>query len=198
MKVIGLTGLAGSGKSYISTILREDFGYTVIDSDSVTKELFVPGESLYEDYIRILGSDILSESGEIDKKKAAAKIFASDEIRKEINDCAHPATIDEIKRRIRAAQERGESLVFVESAIARSSGYDDMCDEYWFVECPEEERRRRLKEIRGYSDEKIDSIIRTQANELGLICGSDCVIVNNYKATREELKERILFDLLKP
>ena len=198
MEVIGLTGMAGSGKSYVSTILREDFGFTVIDSDSVTKELIVPGGSLYKDYIRILGEDILNEDGTINKKAAAARIFSDKKLLKAINSCAHPATIEEIKKRIKAAEANGEEYVFVESAIARSSGYDSLCGSYWFVECPEEERRRRLKETRGYSDEKIDAIAVNQSRELELVKNCVAVIVNGRNATREELRKRIVTCLLKP
>ena len=197
IKVIALTGGAGAGKSFISEILKTEFKLFVIDSDSVTKSLMEPGGAIYDGYIALLGPVILNADYTINRAKVAEIVFNDDALLKAINEIAHPATIDSIKEQIKSLKEAGEKVVFVESAIAYSSGYSDFCNEFWYVDCSEETRRKRLKLARNYSDEKIDAIISNQrANERSQI-DADVIIENEWNDTRESLTKKIAFHLPK-
>lgn len=70
-------------------------------------------------------------------------------------------------------------MSLVEAALLIEAGYDDVCDEFWYVYTDEPIRRQRMKESRGYSDEKIDSIIKNQLSEAEFRKACRRVIVNN-------------------
>ncbi len=68
---------------------------------------------------------------------------------------------------------------FLEAALLIECGYKSILDELWYIRVSEEVRRARLKEARGYSDEKIDSIFRSQLKDDIFIANVDCVIDNS-------------------
>ena len=78
MEIIGITGQIGAGKSTVCASLRKR-GYTHIDADAVAKSLYVPGGPLLEKLAEIFGSQILTTTGELDKKALAAIAFSSPE-----------------------------------------------------------------------------------------------------------------------
>ena len=69
--------------------------------------------------------------------------------------------------------------VFIESAIILECGYTDICDEFWYVSAPLEERIRRLKAARGYTDEKIAAIMSNQKQDKEFEKQCDIVLVND-------------------
>ncbi len=70
-------------------------------------------------------------------------------------------------------------LIVLEAALLIECGYRDLCDEFWYVHSDENVRRRRMKETRNYSDEKIDAIIRSQLSEEQFSKNSDRILENN-------------------
>jgi len=70
-------------------------------------------------------------------------------------------------------------LVLIEAALLIEAGYKEICDELWYVYAPEEVRRARLKANRGYTDEKVDSIMEEQASEQLFFRECDFVIYND-------------------
>ena len=82
----------------------------------------------------------------------------------------------EIKKE-RAAGVR--DFFFVEAALLIECGYDEVVDEMWYIYCDPDERRRRLKASRGYSDEKIDSILKSQLSHEAFLAGTDVMIDNS-------------------
>lgn len=191
MLKVGLTGEAGSGKSYVCDILCRDFGIPVIDSDSVTKGLMMPGQAVYDSVVREFGREYLDEQGFIDRARLAALVFHDKEELLKLNSLTHPATIAEIDRRIRDFRQKGCRLVIVESAIALESGYENFCDEFWYVHAPEEDRKNRLLTARGYSEEKIDSILSAQKNEAFFRKYCTEVIENSQNASGEAVISQI-------
>lgn len=199
MKVIGITGGAGSGKSYVSQCIREHFGYPVIDSDSVARELMEPGQKAYMEVVREFGSEILCEDGTIDRKKLAVIVFNDSEKLELLNRLTHPVTIDTILERIRAYEAQGLPVVFVESALADKAGYRGFCDELWLVHASEEVRAERLRRTRGYSDEKIEQVMSNQSTMEELLrCCTKTIRNDGYDNDSELLEQltRLLNDLL--
>jgi dephospho-CoA kinase len=163
--VIGLTGGAGSGKSFVSDIIKNKFGYPVIDSDSVTKELMNPGQKIYNQILEAFGRDLLDENQNIDRPRLASIVFNNQAKLLQLNSLTHPATVDEIRRRIKQYDNEGIRYIFVESAIPFEACYETFCDEFWYIRASAEDRAKRLKNTRGYSEEKIKSILNSQDND---------------------------------
>lgn len=166
MKVIGLTGGIGSGKSAVAAILRDKYKAVILDTDSIAKRQMEPGGESYNLVVEYFGNEILASDGKIDRQKLAKIIFEDKSKRLKINELTHPVVLEEVKKEIEDRTKAGDTnYLVVETALMIESGYDYICDEIWYVYAPEEIRRNRLKESRGYTDEKIDSIMANQSKD---------------------------------
>ena len=180
MKVYGITGGAGTGKSEVIKMLQENFGGCVIMSDEVARELMQKGNISYQLIVEYFGRDILMDDGEIDRKKLADHVFNNKEALEKLNSMTHPYVKDEIRKLIAEAEASGECrFVALESAILLECGYEDICDEFWYVYTKPEIRRQRMKETRNYSDEKVDSVMRNQQPDEVFFEQCSFVIKNN-------------------
>lgn len=180
MKVIGITGGVGSGKSALLAFVREKYHCRVILADEVAHKVKEPGEPCYEQLVSLLSRDILKDDQSIDRNKMAAKIFGSPELLKGVNEIIHPAVKDYILKEItKAKTDREVDYLFLEAALLIEEGYLEIVDEMWYIYAGEELRRRRLKEKRGYSDQKIDAIFGSQLREEEFRRCCDVVIDNS-------------------
>lgn len=196
MKVIGVTGGVGAGKSQILEYLGKKKACRVIMADQVAHMLEEPGQVCYERITDLLGADILASDGRIDKGKMAGRIFGDQNILVQINDIVHPAVkaylIDEIDKERRAGELQ---YLFIEAALLIEDGYGQIVDEMWYVHAEEKIRRTRLKENRHYSDAKIDQIMQGQLSEEMFYRHCPVVIDNSgtldsaYRQIEEKLGE---------
>ena len=194
MKVYGITGGAGTGKSEVIKMLQQNFGGCVIMSDEVARELMQKGNISYQLIVEYFGRDILMDDGEIDRKKLADHVFNNKEALEKLNSMTHPYVKDEIRKLIAEAEASGECrFVALESAILLECGYEDICDEFWYVYTKPEIRRQRMKETRNYSDEKVDSVMRNQQPDEVFFEQCSYVIKNNTTLSDvyAQLKEKL-------
>ena len=192
MITIGVTGGVGSGKSEILGYLEKEYNGRILMSDNAAKDLERPGGVLYGPLIDLLEryargkecSPLLDTNGEIVKAEMARRIFENAELLKEVNMLVHPAVNQYILDEIDREREEGKREFFVlESALLVENGYDRIVDSMWYIYCSEEERYRRLKASRGYSDEKIRSIIGRQVSDQQFRASCDIVIDNTRELT---------------
>ena len=163
MKVIGLTGGIGSGKSLVANILKQKYGAYILDTDGIAKAQMEPGGASYREVVNYIGKEIVALDGSIDRSKLAAIIFDDQNKRLKINEITHPKVLIEVEATIQIMRDKGiVPYLVVETALMIEAGYDYICDEVWYVYAPEAERRNRLKSERSYTDEKIDAIFENQ------------------------------------
>ena len=194
MKVYGITGGAGTGKSEVIKMLQQNFGGCVIMSDEVARELMQKGNISYQLIVEYFGRDILMDDGENDRKKRADHVFNNKEALEKLNSMTHPYVKEEIRKLIAEAEASGECrFVALESAILLECGYEDICDEFWYVYTKPEIRRQRMKETRNYSDEKVDSVMRNQQPDEVFFEQCSFVIKNNTTLSDvyAQLKEKL-------
>ena len=194
MKVYGITGGAGTGKYEVIKMLQQNFGGCVIMSDEVARELMQKGNISYQLIVEYFGRDILMDDGEIDRKKLADHVFNNKEALEKLNSMTHPYVKEEIRKLIAEAEASGECrFVALESAILLECGYEDICDEFWYVYTKPEIRRQRMKETRNYSDEKVDSVMRNQQPDEVFFEQCSFVIKNNTTLSDvyAQLKEKL-------
>lgn len=166
MKVIGITGGVGAGKSRVLEYIERKYNCQVIMADRVAHQLEEPGEKCYEELTAMLGRGILNADGSIDRLKMAGMIFADSDLLKKVNNIVHPAVKEYILQKIQ--DERKENrldFIFIEAALLIEAGYDEISDELWYIYSDVGIRRDRLRSSRAYSDEKIESIIQKQLSE---------------------------------
>lgn len=178
MKIIGITGGVGAGKSRILDILKSQYQAEIIEADQVARELEEPGREGYQKLIASFGTEILDDTGIIDRKKFAEMIFQDKEALKKVNGMIHPMTWEEIKRQVRAS---GAELVAVEAALFDEESRS-FCDELWYIDTSEENRIARLMENRGYTREKCLDIMKNQRSRQEFLQLADVTIDNNGEA----------------
>ena len=198
MEVIGITGGVGAGKSEILTYLEEHTNCRIIIADKVAHDLEKRGGICYDRIVALLGREIVAENGEIDKAKIAARIFADRALLVRINEIIHPAVKEYIIDEIAQERKAGRlDYLFIEAALLIEGGYTEIVDEMWYVRTDETVRRERLKATRGYTDEKIDSIMREQLSDEEFCQYCSTVIDNSktlecvYRQIDEKLGERL-------
>ena len=179
--VIGLTGGVGSGKSTILAMLKAEYGALILEADRIAEEMMQPGGPSYGKLTELLGREILKDDGSIDRSLMSRKVFADPDLLQQVNLIVHPDTLDEVRRRIRNAEEK---LIVYESAIPEEACFAELTDAVLYVYASEETRLERLFFGRGYSFEKTESIMRRQLSEAEFrrICDAE---VNNNGSEEE-------------
>ena len=190
MKVIGVTGGVGSGKSEILHYLNTHYPCRIVMADEVGHEVMRRGQPAYEPLVNLLGSvpggPLLDPDGEIDRKEMAARIFSEESLRQQVNALIHPAVRVYIEDEIAREREKEASgaadtpdYFILEAALLIECGYRDVVDEMWYIYCDPKVRAERLLRSRGYSDEKTAAICAGQLSEEAFRAGSDVVIDNS-------------------
>lgn len=172
MRTIGITGGIGSGKSELLAYIQGKYRCQVIRSDEAAHELEMPGNVCYKPLIDLLGNDILNDDGMINPHIMAQKIFSDKTLLEGVNGIVHPAVreylLDKIKSSSLEKDDDGRErydFLFIEAALLIEERYDLVLDELWYIYAECDVRRKRLKESRAYSDEKIDSIFDRQLSD---------------------------------
>ena len=140
IKTIGITGGIGSGKSYVSAILREKFGIPVYDCDKEAKRLTASNEEIRQRLIALVGPEVF-DGNKLNKQLLADYLFADVEHASQVNAIIHPVVLQDFKRW--AEEQHEKPIVALESAILFESGLGEMVDKVLFVDAPEEVRLRR-------------------------------------------------------
>lgn len=180
MLFIGITGGVGAGKTEILDYIKRHYKCEIYLADEVAHLVKLPGTKCFDRLVELLGEDIVAADGQIDKNAMAAKIFADADVLKQVNDIVHPAVKEYLLARLVAARENKElELFFVEAALLIEAGYRPLVDEMWYIYATEEVRRKRLREARGYSEEKITQIMQSQLSEDTFRKTCDFVIDNS-------------------
>ena len=193
MRVIGVTGGVGAGKSTVLGIMEKYFGAYVIQADQIGHILMEPGEECYDAVIGLFGKETIKKDKTIDRKRISDVVFTDKEMLLKLNGIIHPAVKSRILRLIQEQREAGREICVVEAALFLEEKYQEFCDEVWYVYTEEEIRIQRLMENRGYSREKSLGIIKNQVSDQVFRENTDYVIENNgdLLETRRQIREGI-------
>jgi dephospho-CoA kinase len=161
MKVIGLTGGIGSGKSTVSGFLAE-LGAVIVDADKVGHELLHPDTETAKRVIAAFGQDIVRPNGEVDRGRLGEKVFNNPEALKQLNAIVHPALFQRLRERLEELREGGAKVVVVEAAIMIEAGWQVLADEVWVTLAPEDTVVERLTANKGLSEAQVRARIRSQ------------------------------------
>ena len=184
MKVIGITGGVGAGKSEILKYLKEKHHAMVVEADKVGHLLMEPGGACYYSIVEKFGSSILNGDQTINRGKLAKIVFADAALLEALNKIIHPRVKAHIVSEI--AKERAyhrTELFVIEAALLLEDHYDVICDEIWYIDTDMEIRAKRLKETRGYDDEKIAGIMANQKSPEEFRMACQAVIDNSGSLT---------------
>ena len=190
MKVIGLTGGIGSGKTTVSQYLAE-LGAVIIDADKVGHEVFQPGTEGWNNVVATFGKEVINAAGEVDRKKLGAIVFNNPEDLQKLTRIVHPRAYDLAKSRIDKYRQQGVEVVVFEVIQLIEAGWTDLVDEVWVAVASEDTVVRRLKQKRGMSEEDILVRIHSQMSSEERVKHADVVINNDgdIDALKAKVKE---------
>lgn len=179
MKVIGLTGGTGSGKSVVSKSLAEA-GAVIVDADQIAHEIILKGKPAYQEIIAYYGSGILDEDGNIIRKKLGEIVFNDGEKLAFLNQCTHKYICAEVDRQIAAAKEAGTAIAIVlDAPLLLEAGLEQVCDWVWVVYADLEVRAQRVMARDGVTYELAKARIANQKSWEEYKQAADTVIDNS-------------------
>ena len=193
MRVIGLTGGIGSGKSTVSRFLAE-LGAVVIDADKVGHEAFKPGTESWKEIIAAFGREVLTPGGEIDRQKLGEMVFGKPELLSRLNRVMHPRVYDMVKAQLEEYRQRGVKAVVLEAPLlvevnTRGTSLIELVDEVWVTVASEATVVRRLEERSDLSRQQALARIKSQLPSRERIKRADVVINND--GDLDDLKSRV-------
>jgi len=195
MKVIGLTGGIGSGKSTVSQFLAE-LGAVIIDADRVGHEAFKPDTELWREVVAAFGRQILTPSGDIDRKKLGKIVFGNAELLSRLNQIMHPRMYDMVKVQLEEYRRRGVEVVVLEAPLLLEAGWTSLVDEVWVTVASESTVLKRLQERVGLSKEESLARIHSQLSSEERIKRADVVINTDCSLDEVKMKVKKLWDRL--
>ncbi len=147
MKVIGLAGEAGCGKSTVARELAKKKGIVWVDLDRLSWEIYRPRTLTYSRLVSHYGERILDCEGVIDRKRLGRIVFSDSEALEALNAIVHPAVTDRLREVIHEEKERGTKTLLVEGALLASSAHVDrtLFDAILWLEVAPDKRRERLR-----------------------------------------------------
>ena len=188
MKVIGLTGSIGSGKSAISRFLAE-LGATIIEADKLGHEAYMPGTEVWREVVAAFGKQITGADGNIDREKLGKTVFGDSKAREKLNRIMHPKIYGMIKDRLEEYRKQKAGIVVVEAPLLLEANWASLVDEIWITTASETTILKRLKERRKLSEYESLARLRSQLPLGKRLEQADVVI--DTEGTLEELKVKI-------
>jgi dephospho-CoA kinase len=160
LKLIGLTGGAGSGKSTVAAMLRE-LGAEVLDADDAAHAAYEPGSPGFEEVVREFGSGFVRD-GRIDRARLGELVFNDKDARLRLNAIVHPLVREWMAARTAEAAEREVRVVVQEVPLLFENGLERLYSSVVLVYVPESVQLERLVEGRGLSEERAKAMIASQ------------------------------------
>lgn len=161
MKVIGITGGIGSGKTTASEYLKSK-GFHVIDADKIGHEIMQPGMPILIELAMVFGEDILDEKGVLNRRKLAEAAFAHPQNKKMLEDITHKEIFEEIRRRMDILSDQGVKFVFLDAALLFETGLESTCKQTWLIDAEDEIRIKRAMDRDGFTREEVLARLRNQ------------------------------------
>lgn len=191
-RIIGITGGIASGKSSVSTFIKE-LGFVVIDADVVAREVVEPGEEAYQEIISTFGDTVLLSDGHIDRAQLGQIIFYNEEKRGWLNSIVHPAVRKRMTEQAEQAFQEGANTVFMDIPLLFESKLTYMVEKTLLVYVDAEVQLARLMKRNNLSEEDALARIASQMSLIEKQPLADAVVHNN--GDLEETKEQVRFVL---
>lgn len=185
MLKIGLTGGIASGKSMVADLFA-NHGAALVDTDVIAREVVAPGEPGLEAVRKLFGPDVLTSTGELDRRALRAVVFADDTKRRHLEDALHPLIRARTLERLAAA--RGPYAIVVVPLLVETD-FAQLVDRVLVVDCRVETQLARLLQRDGLSPSEAEAMIAAQADRESRLAAADDVIDNSgsIDATRAQV-----------
>ena len=185
--ILGVTGGIASGKSTVSTYLAQK-GALIVDADLIARQVVAKKSSGLKQIVAKFGEEILTASGELDRKKLGKLVFSNKELLKALTDITGPLIRTEILREIQAAKKAQVKLVVLDIPLLFETGYQTLCDKVMVVTIPSKLQLERVMKRDNLSAAEARKRIANQLpaskrNELA------DVLIDNSKSVAETYQQ---------
>jgi len=187
MRILGVTGGIGSGKSTVCALLAAR-GAQVFYADSVAKELQVSDPNVRKAILEAFGEAAYGADGSLNRTYLAGRVFSSEADRKTINGIVHPAVAVAFASALTRARNAGVRLFVKEAALLLETD-TSLLDEILVVDAPEEIRLHRVADRDGVAVAAVKARMESQLSREEMLRRADRVILNG--GTLEDLKEKV-------
>ncbi|MGZ0217279.1 MAG: dephospho-CoA kinase, partial [Acidimicrobiales bacterium] len=182
VRVIGLTGGIGSGKSTVSERLVAK-GAVLIDADAIVKEMQQPGELVYLDIVSRFGDEVVDADGSLLRPAIANIVFNDKDALKDLNQLVHPPVNKEIRRRIRNEADT-DNLVVLDIPLLIEGLLEGGPPRYvvsgiLVVDTPVDVAAQRLVTYRGFSEDDARARMKSQVPREKRLELADFVVRND-------------------
>ena len=181
MKVIGLTGGFGTGKTYVASVFRS-LGAKVIDADKIAHSVIRKGSGAYRKIISVFGTEILDKSGNVDRSKLAKMVFGKPSKLRRLNRIVHPEVIKSIRVKLKSFDDKG--VVVIDAPLLLEAGLASQVDKIVVVKCSKEKQIQRCGNKFRIEREEILKRIENQLPIWKKIRMADLVIDNSLTKSR--------------
>ena len=188
MKVVGITGRSGCGKSSATNFLREK-GYPCIDADLVAREVLLPGSPCIAQLQQVFGADIADENGTVRRRLLADRAFATPEGTAALTDITQPEILRRIDAALDEARRGGANLAFVDGAVIVGTPFEQRCDALILVTAPYDTSVARICARAGIAPEMARRRLDAQTPLETLRAAATAELVND--GTPEQLREKL-------
>lgn len=188
MKIIGITGQTGAGKSTVCEILKNE-GFYHIDADEVAHCVVESDSDVLEALSEAFGSDIIKKDGTLSRPRLARKAFRSKESAEKLDAICYPAVIKKIRQIIDEKSKESYKGILVDAIGLFESGADKLCDFTVSVTAPKEARLKRIIGRDGISEDAALRRIEAQKDESYYTENADYTVYNDNLS---DLNSRIL------
>ena len=161
MKIVGLTGGISSGKSTVSSYLKQ-LKIPVIDADEVARKVVEPNSQGAREIRKTFGSDVFEEDGSLNRQKLGALIFSNAENRQKLDDLLQPLIKIMILDEIEEYRQKGETMIVLDLPLLFEKHYEKLCEEIIVVYVPRELQLERLMRRNQYTKQEALSRIDSQ------------------------------------
>ena len=188
MKVIGLTGGIGSGKSTVAGFLAE-LGAVVIDADKTGHEVLETDSSARQQIMAAFGQQVFAPEDRIDRKKLGDIVFKNRDARSRLNRIMHPRIYRMVKARLEQYREQGVDVVVIEAPLLLEAGWATLVDNVWVTTAAEATILKRLEQYISLSRDDVMARIRSQLPGKERVKLANVVI--NTDCSLDELKVKV-------
>lgn len=195
IKIIGLTGQSGSGKSTVSEYFKKR-NITVINADKLVREIYNANSPCVKTIAATFGDDVLDKNGEIIRPMLAQRAFASKEATEKLNSIVHPFVTYEFLKQVNRALKNGEKYVLYDAPQLFESNADLICDVIISVIADKEVRLKRICARDNIDYNSAELRINAQFDEEFFRQNSDFIIDNNSDIEFLEKQAQRCFNII--